>query len=131
MSRKICIVFATLFSIAVAAPQQAQGQAGPRKLTGDEVKNLVPNAKIQGDNGKFIFTHWLKSDGMVSGESCYSGTGCREQGRDSGTWRISGDALCLKFQRWGEGREVCREIESLDSGEYRYIGAAFTITIKQ
>jgi hypothetical protein len=123
------IAFATLFCLIVVAPQQAQSQTGPRKLSGDEVMKLVSDGKIEGDNGKFIFTNWLKPDGTLAGESCYSGTGCREQGRDSGTWRISGDALCLKFQRWGDGRETCRDIEALEGNKYRYIGAKYTITI--
>jgi hypothetical protein len=111
----------------VAPEQQQPTKPVGRKLTGEEVKKLIPMT-LKGDDGQYIYRHTFKEGGKLDGGSSFSGGSGQERAWDSGTWRIVGDDLCRKFDRW-DSQERCRAIEVLPNGLYRNLGGRSTFTI--
>ena len=126
MLKYICTISSAFLAFSVLAQTPESGQT--HKVTGTELSKLITGATIRGDNGKFIFRHTYKKDGTLDGGSSYSGGDGSERAWDTGTWRLDGDRVCARFQKWDK-QENCREIERVGDGRYRYVGARYTVTI--
>src|SRR5688572_16551255 len=127
MLKPLCTLLMTvIMSVALAQPTS---DSKTSKVGGEDLKKLVTGATFRGDNGKFIFRHTYKADGTLDGGSSYSGGDGRERAWDTGKWRIEGDTVCTRFQKWSS-QETCREIERVSGNTYRYVGESYTITIR-
>jgi hypothetical protein len=84
-------------------------------LSATELKRLAPGRYYVTLYNAVSMTVILKPNGTVSGAS--------KTERDSGIWRLSGNQLCIGWNKWLGGQTRCSGLTS-EGGYYR--GSGFT-----
>ena len=101
----LLLIFGAMAQSAYAGPMDA-----------GSLKALFPDSSAQFlmDNRKasgWTSAQWkFSGDGSVSGylfTSAYIGSREPLDGLDNGKWRVSGDKLCIEWDKWNGGGEQC------------------------
>jgi hypothetical protein len=93
------MTFKTLMTSAVFALVLAQPvQAGA--LTAQELRNLAPGRYAVSIYGLVKMTINMQPGGGISGITS-------KQKTDNGTWSVSGEKLCIRWNRWLKGKTRC------------------------
>jgi hypothetical protein len=85
-------------------------------LKSHEIKKFVPGsatAKIMGSNVSISMSRSGRLSAKWDGE------------RDTGTWRVSGDQLCIRFNKWMNGATRCSAVTKAGNS-YRVAGVTFS-----
>lgn len=103
-----CIgVVAVVFALIAATP----GTASP--LSEDEIQASLVGKTIQGKRMGMTMQIRLDADGSAAMRSTVMD--------DTGDWRINGQELCMKWQRFNNGQERCSLVSQEKDG-YRLQG---------
>jgi hypothetical protein len=93
----------------------ASANAG-ETLKSHEIKKFVPGAASATIMGSRVSIHMARS-GRLSAK--WDGE------RDTGTWRVNGDQLCIKFSKWMNGATRCSGVTRAGNS-YRVAGVTFS-----
>ena len=86
-----------------------------------EIKNTVAGKRIYLKvplGGEFPLHY--KTNGIVDGSGKALGLGKYLQPEDSGSWWVTGNNLCQKWQSWYDGRRFCFTLERLGPTKLRW-----------
>lgn len=112
---------------AAGETKPAEPAPGKTKLTGDQLDQLVRgNTLVMEEYGVKAKVE-LHPDGSLRAFK----QDINDQTR--GTWDIEGEALCMKFKRWGEGDEQCYAVYKVGEEYHQYtstglVASRFTVT---
>ena len=97
--------------LVVAGGAVSSVAADEKRLTGDEIRKLYTGARIYwsgqaygGPLGVRIYQVDFKPGGALEG---LVGVDQYVGGRETGTWWVAGDTLCVKWTKWFQGRQGC------------------------
>jgi hypothetical protein len=85
-------------------------------LKSHQIKKFVPGratAKVMGSKVQVSMSRGGRVSAKWDGE------------RDTGTWRVSGDRLCIKFNKWMNGATRCSAVTRAGNS-YRVAGVTFS-----
>lgn len=115
MMKKFVIAAACGASIVFAVSAAGTANAG-ETLKSHEIKKFVPGratAKIMGSKVSISMSRGGSLSAKWDGE------------RDTGTWRVSGDRLCIKFNKWMNGATRCSSVTRAGNS-YQVAGVTFS-----
>ncbi|HRD76320.1 MAG TPA: hypothetical protein PK264_10315 [Hyphomicrobiaceae bacterium] len=102
-----CCAVAAFAGVAISG---AAVHAEPSILTGDAIKATISGRTVNMHTPVGTIPVVYRANGTMIGiakdMSLYTG-----QERDKGTWWISGDKLCQRWQAWLDGRQHCVSIK--------------------
>lgn len=104
------------FGAAVVFCAQAPAVMAGETLKSHEIKKFVPgraSAKIMGSNVSISMSRSGRVSAKWDGE------------RDTGSWRVSGDQLCIRFNKWMNGATRCSAVTK-SGNSYRVAGVTFS-----
>ena len=99
--------------------------AEEKRLTGGEIRNLYTGARVYWPGqaygyslGQRIYQVDFKPGGALEG---LMGVDQYVGSKETGTWWIAGDTLCIKWTKWFKGRQGCVGVtfDGEKSGWYR------------
>ncbi len=96
---------AALILAALASP----GFAG-EKLNAQQLRGLAPGKYAVSIYGLVKLNINLQSTGSITGTTS-------KQKTDRGIWSVSGEKLCIRFNRWLKGKQRCTALSG-DNGTY-------------
>jgi hypothetical protein len=108
-------VFAAICAAAAGFGFVAPAAAG-EVLKSHEIKKFVPGsatAQIMGSNVSISMSRSGRLSAKWDGE------------RDTGTWRVNGDQLCIRFNKWMNGATRCSAVTKAGNS-YRVAGVTFS-----
>jgi hypothetical protein len=98
-----------LAAALILAALATQSFAGD-KLSPTELRGLAPGSYAVSVYGLVKMTVSLQSGGSISGTTS-------KKKRDTGIWSVSGEKLCIRFNRWLKGKQRCTALSG-DNGQY-------------
>ncbi len=98
--------FATALVVAALVSPSFAGD----KLNASELRGLAPGSYAVSVYGLVKMTVSLRSGGAISGTTS-------KRKSDNGVWSVSGEKLCIRFNRWLKGRQRCAALSG-DNGVY-------------
>jgi len=96
---------AALILAALASP----GFAG-EKLNAQQLRGLAPGKYAVSIYGLVKLNINMQSSGSITGTTS-------KQKTDTGFWSVSGEKLCIRFNRWLKGKQRCTALSG-DKGTY-------------
>ena len=117
LGNSLFALLAVAGAVALAAPAAAEG----RKLSGAEIRSLLPRASIYRDSsrGRRLLIRF-RADGttMLASDRGYT---------DTGRWTLKDDVVCSKWRKFRSGRRACFRVFH-DGGEnFRFVGLRGTV----
>ena len=93
---------------------------------GGALRSLVSNAELRriapGTQGRPRYEIWrFNSDGTITGTFSQTDAGTvayTHEGNDRGRWAIEGNAVCVTWRKWDEGRKQCYSIAPQGRNNY-------------
>ena len=79
----------------------SMGTTYSKELSQRELRQLFPGTFVAYAYGVARISLTARADGTVHGKMGKA---------DSGTWRVNGNVLCIKFKRWLKGRNRCSTV---------------------
>lgn len=91
------------------------------------LRSLVANAELRriapGTQGRDRFEIWkFRPNGTVSGSFSQTDAGSlayTHEGNDRGRWAVEGNALCVTWSKWDDGRKRCYVLDPQGRDKYR------------
>jgi hypothetical protein len=93
----------------ILAAFSVPGFAGD-KLDSNQLRGLAPGSYAVSIYGLVKMTVSLQSGGTISGTTSKKKT-------DTGVWSVTGEKLCIRFNRWLKGKQRCTALSG-DNGVY-------------
>lgn len=101
----------TFLTVILAGMLVASVSGYAKELSGGELRQLFPGRFVAYAYGVARINLTANANGSVYGK----------MGRaDTGTWRLNGNVLCIKFTRWLKGRNRCGTVSK--NGEWYKTG---------
>lgn len=141
---------------AIDARVAAEGKGGGTNVAGRNVagkdgggaaggnpalRSLIANGELRrvapGTQGSERFEIWrFSANGTITGSFSQQDAGSvayTREGNDNGRWAIEGNAVCVTWKSWQQGKKSCFVLEPLGRNKYRARpvggGATWTATI--
>ena len=108
---------AMLGTATAAVAQQAKVRGGP---VGYEIRGVMPGQYEAWEHHLWRF----QADGRIRGYLYAQQVGIVQPGyiekSDVGRWRLAGDAMCVTWRKWFQGREYCYRLRALNGGKFYF-----------
>ncbi len=104
------MTFKTPFAAALIVAALATPSVAGEKLNAQQLRGLAPGSYAVSIYGLVKLNVSLHSGGGISGTTS-------KMKSDSGVWSVSGEKLCIRFNRWLKGKQRCVALSG-DNGTY-------------
>lgn len=105
-----------------ATPAASSLSGTMRRLSAEEITAVFSSKATQkgfDQRSRCTFTITFSADGTMAGRNNAGTAGCESQHpTDTGTWFAKGDVLCLKWSKWGWGKQGCSGVVLTGPGTY-------------
>jgi hypothetical protein len=118
--RMILAAAMAVTATAAAAVAPASAASPPKGPVGYEIRGAVPGQYEAWEHHLWRF----RPDGRITGHLYAQQIGMSQNGyiekSDVGYWRLAGDRMCVTWNRWFHGRELCYRLRVLNGGRFYF-----------